>query len=167
MLTKFLKTFLVLFFLITMVSCLGVGTRIKPEETFIPISYDKAFDISLKSANQMIQECKIINPYNFPIIVDIGTSKSRGVITLHYRYDPVAGNICSQPPEPIKVLGKGFIPHFGAEYYMHIRFIKKGDIAEGVKIEITQMKGIKKQEFVDEMERLKETYLKYLRRNWQ
>lgn len=40
-------------------------------------------------------------------------------------------------------------------------------MAKGINIEITQWKGVKKEEFVNEMIRLKELYLKYLKQNWK
>lgn len=111
-------------FLVFLSSCLGVGTNIKVEENLEIISYDKAFDIALETAKEIHLKCKNINPYNYPTIVDAGVSKSRGVITIHYKYDPAAGSVCSSPPEPIKVMAKGFVPHFGAEFYMHIKIYK-------------------------------------------
>lgn len=163
----FFKIFCICLFTFLITSCLGIGTTIKPEESLTPIPYDRAFDLALKSAVDMISDCKSINVYNFPVLVETGTSKSRGVITIHYKYDPSAGNICSPPPESIKILTSRFVPHFGAEYYMHVRFIQTENIAKGVSIEITQWKGVKKREFIDEMERLKEIYLTYLKRNWR
>lgn len=165
--SQMMKIFFLSFSFVIFASCLGIGNRIKLEETFTPIPYDQAFDLALKSAREMHQECKRINFHNFPIIVDLGTSKSRGVITLHYKYDPTAGNVCSPPPEPVKSLAMGFVPHFGAEFYMHVRFAKTEGTTKGVSIEISQSKGVKKEEFANEMERLKEIYLKYLKRNWK
>lgn len=98
----------------------------------------------------------------------MGTSKSRGVITLRYRFDPESGSGCRKPPETISSFTKRvFFPHFGAEFFMHIRFVKEGDVAKGVKIETTQMKGVKKEVFDREMENLKNSYMEYLKRYWR
>ncbi|CUS79087.1 hypothetical protein JGI3_01075 [Candidatus Kryptobacter tengchongensis] len=159
---------LLLGFSLTFFSCLGVGTRLTLTESFETIPYDEAFEIALKSAKEMQEECSKTNPFNFPVIVSLGTSKSRGVITVHYRFDPEAGSVCTKPPESISSLAKRtFVPHFAAEFYMHIRFLKEGDIAKGVKIEITQSKGVKKKVFEEEMDNLRKAYLSYLKKYWK
>lgn len=147
--------------------CLGIGKGISVQETLKPLPYDQAFDVALRSAEKMCEECKNINPFNFPVIVSLGTSKSRGVITVHYRFDPEAGSICSKPPVDISSSAKRvFVPHFGAEFYMHIRIIKEGDKAKAVSIEITQSKGVKKDVFDKEMERFKDVYKNYLNKEY-
>ena len=49
---------------------------------------------------------------------------------------------------------------------MHIRLIKEGDVVRSLKVEVTQMKGVKKEEFVREAENLKNYYLGFIRRMW-
>lgn len=66
------------FILLFLYSCLGVGKRATFEEYLEPLSYDKAFTSSLKAAEEMADECSKINPFNFPTVVSLGTSKSRG-----------------------------------------------------------------------------------------
>lgn len=149
-------------------SCLGIGQNLIVEESFMAIPYEEAFHLALRSAEQMHDECRRINPINYPVIVSLGTSKSRGVITVLYKYDPEAGSIGTDPPKSLSSMATSiFVPRFGAEFYMHIRFSREGDVARGVKIEVTQHKGIKKQIFQEEMEKLKKTYLTYLKRNWK
>jgi len=149
-------------------SCLGIGKIITSEEFLIEIPYDQAFDLALESAKEMQEKCKIINVFNFPVIVSLGTSKSREVITVHYKYDPEAGSVCIKPPESLESMGKRvFVPHFGAEFYMYIRFLKEGNMAKGVKIEVTQYKGVKKEIFEKEMYHLRDIYLTYLKKRWK
>ncbi len=101
-------------------------------------------------------------------MVSLGTSQKRGVITVHYRFDPEAGSVCSEPPGGVSsFLKRAFVPHFGAEFYMHVRFVREGNQALGVRVEVTQSKGVKKQIFDEEKERLRELYVRYLRRHWQ
>ncbi len=149
-------------------SCLGVGQRLVIQEPLLSIPYDRAFDLALQSAEQMHNECRKINPFNYPTIVLLGTSKSRGVITIFYKFDPEAGSIGKEPPMSISsVFERVFVPHFAAEFYMHIRFLKEGDMARGVQVEVMQSKGIKKQIFQEEMENLRKTYFSYLKRYWK
>ncbi len=160
--------FWVVAFPFVLFSCVGAGRNIVSKEPFPFIPYDRAFDLALKAANEMHEECSKINPINFPTVVSMGTSKSRGVITLQYRFDPEAGSLCRKPPEAITSFAKRvFVPHFGAEFFMHIRFIKEGEVAKGVTIEVTQMKGVKKEVFDREGENLKNFYIEYLRRFWK
>lgn len=150
------------------ISCLGAGRIIVLSEPFEPIPYDKAFDLALESAKEMQEQCQRINAFNYPVVVALGTSKSRGVITMHYRFDPEAGSVCTKPPESITSLAKRiFVPRFAAEFYMHIRFLKEGDIAKGVKIEVMQSKGVKKEVFDNEMKNLRNVYLSYLKMRWK
>lgn len=161
--SKKFKILLIVGFSIFISSCLGVGKSITIEETFKPLPYDRAFDIALSSAEKMCEECKKINPFNFPVIVSLGTSKSRGVITIHYKFDPEAGSLCTKPPLDTSSFAKRtFVPHFGAEFYMHIRIIKEQDKATGLNIEVTQSKGVKKEVFEKEMEKLRDVYRSYL-----
>jgi len=150
-----------------LIGCLGVGRNLIIEEPFNTLPFDRAWEIALLSAEQMCEEAKKVNPYNFPVIVSIGTSKIRNIITLRYDYDPVAGSIGKIPPDAGKVLTKQFVPHFAAQYYVHIKLIKQGDQATGVKIEVTQVKGVKKKEFDQEAENLKNYYFTFLRKNWK
>ncbi len=48
-----------------------------------------------------------------------------------------------------------------------MRFVREGNQALGVRVEGTQSKGVKKQIFDEEKERLRELYVRYLRRHWQ
>jgi len=130
--------------------CLGVGRNLIIEEPFKALPFDRAWEIALLSAEQMCEEGKKINPYNFPVLVKIGTSKTRNIITLRYG----------------KVLAKQFVPHFAAKYYVHIKLIKQDDRATGVQIEVTQMKGVKKKELDQEAENVKNYCLCFLRKNW-
>lgn len=149
-------------------SCLGVGQHVIVEESLVAIPYDEAFDIALRSAEQMYNDCLKINPINYPIIVSLGTSKSRGVITVLYKFDPEAGSIGTEPPKSISsTAARVFVPRFGAEFYMHIKFARDGNLVRGVKVDVMQSKGVKKQIFQEEMENLKKIYLTYLKRNWK
>ncbi|MGQ9801823.1 MAG: hypothetical protein ACUVRL_09200 [Candidatus Saccharicenans sp.] len=163
------KLLLVVSLIFAFSSCLGVGKKmVFQEESITALPYDNAFDSALKAAEEMHEECKKINPFNYPIIVSLGTSKSRKVITIHYKYDPEAGSINTKPPIDLSsTLKRTFVPHFGAEYYMHIRIQKEGDIVKGLKIEITQMKGVKNQVFEEEMKRLRAVYTEFLKKHWQ
>ncbi|KDA52869.1 hypothetical protein EG19_09215 [Thermoanaerobaculum aquaticum] len=99
---------------------------------------------------------------------EAGYEPKEGVITVHYRFDPEAGGICSEPPGGVSsFLKQAFVPHFGAEFFMHVRFVREADRALGVQVEVTQSKGVKKAVFDAEMERFKELYLRYLRRHWR
>lgn len=165
---KKINLLLLVSFLLILISCLGVGKSLVLEEIWEPISYDRAYEIALESARQMHEECRRINAINYPVIGSLGTSKSRGVITIYYKFDPEAGSICTKPPESVSsFIKETFVPHFGAEFYMHIRFLKEDDTAKGVKIEVTQTKGIKKEIFENEMENLKGVYLSYLKKQWR
>lgn len=130
------------------------------------MSYDRAWDLALQSAQQMCEEGKRVNHYNFPFLVSLGTSKSRRVITIKYDYDPAAGSVGTTPPNAEELIAKQFVPRFGAEFYMHIRLVKKGDEVRRIRVEVTQMKGINKEEFVREAENLKNYYLSFLRQKW-
>ncbi|MGC8916091.1 MAG: hypothetical protein ACP5NF_03840 [Thermoanaerobaculum sp.] len=100
--------------------------------------------------------------------MELGTSQKRGVITVHYRFDPEAGSICSEPPGGASsFLKRTFVPHFGAEFYMHVRFLQERNEALGVRVEVTQSKGVKKQVFEEEKRRFRDVYLSYLRRHWR
>ncbi|MCS7278795.1 MAG: hypothetical protein NZ530_01880 [Thermodesulfobacteriaceae bacterium] len=159
------KLFSIIGFLVFLSSCLGVGRGIIAQETLKPMPYEYTFEVALKSAEKMLEECKRINPFNFPNIVSIGTSKERGLITLYYRFDPEAGSICTKPPIDLtSFVKRTFVPHFGAEFYMYIRIKKEEDKATGINIEITQTKGLKKDIFDKEMERLREVYKNYFNR---
>lgn len=165
---KIIKLIFMIEFCFFLSSCLGVSQHIVVEESLRAIPYEEAFDIALRSAEQMHLECQRINPFNYPLIVSLGTSKSRGVITVLYKFDPEAGNIGTEPPKSISSMAaRIFVPHFAAEFYMHIRFSKEGNLARGVKIDVMQSKGVKKQNFQEEMENLKRIYLTYLKRNWK
>lgn len=126
-------------------SCLIVGSKIAfLEESINPLPYDKAFDLALKAAEEMHEEFKNTIPFNYPVIVSTGTSKSRKVITIHYKFDLEAGSLNTKPPVDLtSTIKRVFFP-LGAKFYMHIRFLKEGDMARGLKIEVTQMKGVKK-----------------------
>lgn len=151
---------------VNLVSCLGAGRSITFQENIRHMSYDQVFEAALKSAEKMSEECKKINPFNFPVLVSLGTNKSRGIITLHYQFDPKAGSLCTQPPFEVSDIAKRiFIPRFGAEFYMHIKIIKEKDKATGINIQVTQTKGIKKEIFDREMERLRDVYQTYLVKN--
>jgi len=169
-LTESLKIFLALLgLLVTCLlsfACFGAGRQIVVEQTYPELSYDDAYEKALKSAEEMCQEAKKVNPYNFPVIVKIGTSKSRNIITVSYQYDPVAGSVGTKPPETGEIVAKSFVPHFGAEFYLHIKLIKQADKARGVKVTVTQMKGVKKDVFDQEMENLKSYYLSFLSKYW-
>jgi len=164
-----LQFLFVIIFSILLTSCLGVGSKaIFVEQSVSLLPYDKAFDLSLRAAEEMVETCKKRNPINFPIIVSLGTSKSRGVITLHYKFDPEAGSVCTPHPKGLTPFAKEwFVPHFGAEFYMHIRFQKEGDMVKGLNIEVTQMKGIKKKVFDEEREKLKDVYIEFLKKYWK
>lgn len=102
-------------FCLFLTSCLGIGQNLMVEESFMPIPYEEAFHLALRSAEQMHNECRRINPINYPMIVSLGTSKSRGVITVLYKYDPEAGSIGTEPPKSLSSLAASiFVPHFGA-----------------------------------------------------
>lgn len=164
---KVINKILILFFItglsVNFISCLGAGRSITFQENIKHISYDQVFEVALKSAEKMCEECKKINPFNFPVLVSLGTSKSRGIITLHYQFDPEAGSLCTQPPPEVSAMAKRiFVPRFGAEFYMHIKIIRDKDKATGINIQVTQSKGIKKEIFDREMERLKSVYQSYL-----
>jgi len=148
-------------------ACFGAGRQIVAEQSQPEFSYDEAYEIALKSAEEMCQEAKKVNPYNFPAIVKLGTSKSRNIITVFYQFDPVAGSVGTKPPETGEIVAKSFVPHFGAEFYLHIKLLKQGDKAQGVKVTVTQMKGVKKEIFDQEMENLKNYYLGFLNKYWQ
>lgn len=158
----FIITGLSLFF----ICCFGAGRQLVINEPMASVSYDQAWEIALNSAREMCEEGKKINPYNFPVLVSLGTSKSRNVITLKYDFDPAAGSIGTEPPNAAELIAKKFVPRFGAEFYIHIKLIKSGQQINGVKIEVTQMKGIKKEEFDREAERVKDYYLQFLKKNW-
>lgn len=151
-------------------SCLGVGISVKEERTQASLPYEQAFELSLKAAREMEQRCKEINSYNFPAVVSLGTSKSRGVITLFYRFDPAWGSLCTRPPkkpaaqEAAEIL---VVPRFGAEFYLHVKFIREKNLATGVRVEVIQSKGVKKETFSQEMENFKNTFLSYLVRHWK
>ena len=67
----------------SLVACIaGAGKKVELEETLPALSYDQAREVALQGANQMCQDGKMINPYNFPVLVSPGTSKSRRVITI-------------------------------------------------------------------------------------
>lgn len=161
-LRPFIITGLSLFF----ICCFGAGSQLAINESMASVSYDQAWEIALNSAREMCEEGKKINPYNFPVLVSIGTSKSRNVITMKYDFDPAAGSIGTEPPNAAELIAKKFVPRFGAEFYVHIKLIKSGQQINGVKIEVTQMKGIKKEEFDREAERVKDYYLQFLKKNW-
>ncbi|MEW5876741.1 MAG: hypothetical protein AB1751_01575 [Acidobacteriota bacterium] len=151
-----------------LVSCLGAGRAVRQEQALAPLPYDRAFDLALQSAREMSEECRQVNPFNYPAVVSLGTSQKRGVITVHYRFDPEAGSVCTEPPGGASAfLKRAFVPHFGAEFYMHVRFVREGDRALGVQVEVSQSKGVKKAVFDEEMERLRELYLRFLRRHWR
>lgn len=148
--------------------CLGVGGVISQEQPFSALPYEQAFALALQSAREMHEECRQIDPFNYPAVVSLGTSQKRGVITVHYRFDPEAGSICSEPPGGVSsFLKRAFVPHFGAEFYMHVRFVREGERALGVRVEVSQSRGLKKRTFEEEKERLREVYLSYLRRHWR
>ncbi|MGB9715805.1 MAG: hypothetical protein ACPL1G_05305 [Thermodesulfovibrionales bacterium] len=149
-----------------LIGCLGAGRSLVVEERVKALPFERAWEIALNSAKQMCEQAKKINPYNFPVIVSLGTSKARYIITLRYDYDPEAGSIGKTPPNAGKVLAKQFVPHFGAQYYVHIKLITQDEQATGIKVEVTQMKGVKKEKFDLEAENLKEYYLSFLRKNW-
>lgn len=163
------KLLITIIFIFALTSCLGVGSKVVSQGDFrSPLPYDKAFELSLKAAEEMVEECKKVNPFNFPVLVSLGTSKSRGVITMHYRYDPEAGSVYTRPPmDATSVAKRVFVPHFAAEFYMHIRFQREGDTARGLQIEVTQMKGVKKEIFDEEMQKLRTVYLEFLKRYWK
>lgn len=151
-----------------LVSCLGAGQAVRQKQALPPLPYDKAFDLALQSAREMNEECRQVNPFNYPTVVSLGTSQRRGVITVHYRFDPEAGSACTEPPGGVSsFLKRAFVPHFGAEFYMHVRFVREGDRALGVHLEVSQSKGVKKAAFDAEMQHLKELYLRFLRRHWR
>lgn len=154
------------FLIMVLVCCFGAGRQLVTQEQVAPLSFDQAWEVALTSARQMCEEAKKANPYNFPIIVSLGTSKSRNVITIKYDYDPAAGSVGTEPPNASELAAKQFVPRFGAEYYIHIRLVKSGQQVSGVKVEVTQMKGVKKEEFDREAEKLKEYYLSFLKKNW-
>jgi len=164
------RVFLLITFLTFFSSCLGVGMSLREEKVQASLPYEQAFERALKAAKEMEQRCKEINSYNFPAIVSVGTSKSRGVITLVYQFDPAWGSLCTKPPkvpaveEAAKIL---FVPRFGAKFYLHVRFLKEKNVARGVRLEVTQSSGVKKESFRQEMEKFKNTYLVYLNRHWQ
>jgi len=160
---------LIIIFAFLLTSCLGVGSKaVFLEQSLSPLPYDKAFDISLRAAEEMVEICKKKNPINFPVIVSLGTSKSKGVITLYYKFDPEAGSVCTQHPKGLTSFAKEWlVPHFGAEFYMHIRFQKEENMVSGLNIEITQMKGIKKEVFDEERQKLKTIYLEFLKKYWK
>ncbi|MGC8810167.1 MAG: hypothetical protein ACP5Q3_07950 [bacterium] len=149
-----------------LIGCLGAGRNLVVEERVNALPFERAWEIALVSAEQMCEQAKKINPYNFPVIVSLGTSKTRNIITLRYDYDPEAGSVGKTPPNAGKVLAKQFVPHFGAQYYVHIKLIRQDDRATGVEVEVTQMKGVKKEKFEQEAENLKDYYLSFLRKNW-
>uniref|UniRef100_A0A7V4N406 Uncharacterized protein n=1 Tax=Thermodesulfobacterium geofontis TaxID=1295609 RepID=A0A7V4N406_9BACT len=124
----------ILFMPCLLIDCLSVGRNFIIEESFNTLPFDRTWEIALLNAEQMCEKAKKINPYNFPVIVSLGTSKTMNIITLRYDYDPTAGSIGKIPPEAGKILAKQFVPHFAAQYYVHIKLIKQGDQATGVKI---------------------------------
>ncbi len=161
-----LKLLMPVFLIMVLVCCFGAGRQLVTQEPMTALSFDQAWDVAMASARQMCEEAKKINPYNFPIIVSLGTSRSRNVITIKYDYDPAAGSVGTEPPNAEELVAKQFVPRFGAEYYVHIRLVKTGQQVSGVKVEVTQMKGVKKEEFDREAEKLKEYYLSFLKKNW-
>ncbi|HEK84749.1 MAG: hypothetical protein ACPLZD_06265 [Candidatus Saccharicenans sp.] len=160
------KMFIITALSLFLICCFGAGRQLVIDEPVAPVSYDQAWEIALNSAREMCEEGKKINPYNFPVLVSLGTSKSRDVITLRYDFDPAAGSIGTEPPNAAELIAKKFVPRFGAEFYIHIKLIKSGQQVNGVKIEVTQMKGVKKEEFDREADKVKDFYLQFLKKNW-
>lgn len=157
--------FLLICFSLFATSSFGLGQKLLSRYT-LPLGMEAdSYDLALKAAEKMCDECKGVNPFNFPIIVSLGTSKSRGVITIHYKFDPEAGSVCTSPPVGLVPSTKRiFVPRFGAEFYMHIRTVKGEDGSPCLDINVTQSKGIGREIFDKEMEILVETYKRYLER---
>jgi hypothetical protein len=160
-----LKLFIFLLFIPwLLIGCIGIGRSLIIEEPFNTLPFDRAWEIALLSAQQMCEEARKVNPYNFPVI--FSSSKTDNIITLMYEYKPPAGSI-GKPPDVEKVFWSRDIPFFAARFSVKINLIKQGDQATGVKIEVKQITGVKKEEFDREAENLKNYYFSFLRKNWK